>query len=323
MNKQAVFSSIACEKVQSAQRIALFTHIRPDGDAIGSLLGLGLALVEQGKTVQMISSDGVPPPQRNLDGSHLITHEPKGPPDLVIVLDCSDLERAGKVRDFVPVPDINIDHHITNDNFAKINIVNPQAVATAEVVVDLLLSWQYKISKPVAEALLTGILTDTIGFRTSNTTAKALYMAAELMEAGADLAKLYYQALIQRTYPALRLWGTGLENLEREGRMVWTTLTQADRQAVGYPGKDDADLIQVLSTIEDADISLVFVEQPNGRIKVSWRAQPGFDISKIAVKFGGGGHPAAAGADLSGNLNEVRTEVLSETRLLLETNGNE
>jgi phosphoesterase RecJ-like protein len=148
-------------------------------------------------------------------------------------------------------------------------------------------------------------------------------MAAELMEAGADLARLYYQSLIQRTFPALRLWGTGLENLERDGRMVWTTLTQANRQAVGYPGKDDADLIQVLSTIEDADISLVFVEQPNGRVKVSWRAQPGFDISKIAVKFGGGGHPAAAGADLSGNLNEVRSAVLSETRLLLEINGNE
>jgi phosphoesterase RecJ-like protein len=223
----------------------------------------------------------------------------------------------------VSSPDINIDHHITNDNFAKINIVNPQAVATAELVVDLLSSWDYKISKPVAEALLTGILTDTIGFRTSNTSAKALFMAAELMEAGADLARLYYQSLIQRTFPALRLWGTGLENLERDGRMVWTTLTQANRQAVGYPGKDDADLIQVLSTIEDADISLVFVEQPNGRVKVSWRAQPGFDISKIAVKFGGGGHPAAAGADLSGNLNEVRSVVLSETRLLLEMNGNE
>ncbi len=323
MNNQPDGFRSAGEKIQSAHRIVLFTHIRPDGDAIGSLLGLGLALIEQGKSVQMISSDGVPPAQRNLDGSHLITQEPKGPSDLVIVLDCSDRERAGKVLDFVSSPDINIDHHITNDNFAKINIVNPQAVATAELVVDLLSSWDYKISKPVAEALLTGILTDTIGFRTSNTSAKALFMAAELMEAGADLARLYYQSLIQRTFPALRLWGTGLENLERDGRMVWTTLTQANRQAVGYPGKDDADLIQVLSTIEDADISLVFVEQPNGRVKVSWRAQPGFDISKIAVKFGGGGHPAAAGADLSGNLNEVRSVVLSETRLLLEMNGTE
>jgi phosphoesterase RecJ-like protein len=271
----------------------------------------------------MVSADGIPPAQRNLEGSHLIIQEVKNPFDLVIVLDCSDRERVGKVFESIPVPDLNIDHHITNNNFAKINIVNPQAVATAEIVVDLLLSWGQKISKPVAEALLTGILTDTIGFRTSNTSAKALYMSANLMEAGADLAKLYYQSLVQRTYSALRFWGIGLENLAREGRMVWATMTQAERQAVGYPGKDDADLIQVLSTIEDADISLVFVEQPNGRVKVSWRAQPGFDVSKIAVKFGGGGHPAAAGADLSGNLNEVRTAVLSETRLLLEINGNE
>jgi bifunctional oligoribonuclease and PAP phosphatase NrnA len=323
MNNRSDVFRVAGEKVQSAQRIVLFTHIRPDGDAIGSLLGLGLALIEQGKTVQMVSADGIPPAQRNLEGSHLIIQEVKNPFDLVIVLDCSDRERVGKVFESIPVPDLNIDHHITNNNFAKINIVNPQAVATAEIVVDLLLSWGQKISKPVAEALLTGILTDTIGFRTSNTSAKALYMSANLMEAGADLAKLYYQSLVQRTYSALRFWGIGLENLAREGRMVWATMTQSERQAVGYPGKDDADLIQVLSTIEDADISLVFVEQPNGRVKVSWRAQPGFDVSKIAVKFGGGGHPAAAGADLSGNLNEVRTAVLSETRLLLEMNGNE
>jgi phosphoesterase RecJ-like protein len=308
----------AVEQIGSAQQILLVTHVRPDGDAIGSLLGMGLSLLEHGKSVHMVSVDGVPPAQKKLEGSQFIIQSPPATMDMSIVVDCSDRERAGKALEMIPIPDLNIDHHITNQNFARVNLVNPQAVATAEIIVDLLTYLDYEISKPTAEALLTGILTDTIGFRTSNVTAKALHMAANLMSAGADLSKLYHQSLVQRSFTALRYWGAGLANLEQEDGMVWATLTQADRQAIGYPGKDDADLIQLLSTIEDIDISLVFVEQPNGRVKVSWRARPGLDVSKIAVKFGGGGHPAAAGAELPGDIKEVRTAVLSETRLLLE-----
>ncbi len=313
----------ALHQLKTAQRILIVTHIRPDGDAIGSLLGLGLTLQENGKTVQMVSPDGIPPGQRNLHGIKAVSQEPKGLFDIVIVVDCSDRERAGKVLSSFPNPDLNIDHHITNQHFAKINIINPQAVATAEIIFNLLSAWEYPISKQAAEALLTGILTDTIGFRTSNVNPKTLRMAASLMEKGADLASLYHQSLVQRSFSAIRYWEKGLANLECENRMVWASLTLSDRHDVGYPGRDDADLIHILSSIENVDISLIFVEQPNERVKVSWRAQTGFDVSKIALKYGGGGHPAAAGADLPGRLDEVRTAVLSETRLFLEKNGNE
>jgi phosphoesterase RecJ-like protein len=109
----------------------------------------------------------------------------------------------------------------------------------------------------------------------------------------------------------------GLMKLERDGPMVWATLTMEDRQEVGYPGRDDADLINVLTSIHDASVVMIFVEQPNGEVKVSWRAQPGVDVSRVALKFGGGGHPAAAGAEIIGDLEEVRSSVLQVTRNLL------
>jgi len=106
--------------------------------------------------------------------------------------------------------------------------------------------------------------------------------------------------------------------LQREERLIWTSLTLADRAAVKYPGNDDADLVNVLSAIDDADLMVIFIEQKGGDVKVSWRAQPGFDVSKIALSFGGGGHAAAAGADINGSLEDVQERVLRATRILLQ-----
>jgi len=105
--------------------------------------------------------------------------------------------------------------------------------------------------------------------------------------------------------------------VERSDRLVWTKLTLDDRRAAQYPGRDDADLINILSAVDGADIAMIFVEQPNGRVKVSWRAQPGYDVSQIAVSLGGGGHPAASGAEIAGEIDEVQTKVVELTRPLL------
>lgn len=305
------------EKLDSAQRILIACHLRPDGDAIGSMLGLGLALRSCGKQVEMVCEDVVPPSCRQLDGVSEIRRKPEGDFDLVCALDCSDLERVGSVLGDGGSVDINIDHHPTNLNFARLNLVDVQAVATAEIISDLLAFWGVVVTPPVAAALLTGLITDTIGFRTSNVKSSTLRMAAGLMDCGADLASIYRRALVDTSYEAMRLWGTGLSRLERDGRMLWTTLTLNDRQVARYPGRDDADLINLLSSVQDADISIIFIEQPNDRVKVSWRAQPGFDVSKIAVSLGGGGHTAAAGADIQGSLQEVQAKILELTRSLL------
>ena len=307
----------AVERMRSAQRILVVCHIRPDGDAIGSLLGLGLALRSAGKQVEMVCEDGVPSDCRQLEGSSDVRRQAQGDFDLICVVDASDLTRTGSVlQDRGPVG-INMDHHPTNVNFADINLVDVQAVATAEIIAGLLAQWGQEITPAVAAALLTGLVTDTIGFRTSNVNPSTLRLAASLMERGANLPMLYRRTLVDRSFEAVRLWGAGLSRLERDGRLLWTTLTLDDRKAVQYPGRDDADLINLLSAVDSADISMIFVEQPNGRVKISWRAQPGFDVSTIAASLGGGGHAAAAGAEIQGSLTEVQASILELTRPLL------
>ncbi|MBN2548342.1 MAG: DHH family phosphoesterase [Anaerolineales bacterium] len=301
----------------ASQRVLIISHIHPDGDAIGSLLGLGLALETLGKDVTMVLADGIPGSFRYLNGSSRVVSHLDGTYDMICVVDCSDRERTGNVLPAETVIDLNIDHHATNLNFARLNLVDTQAAAAAEIVIDILRHIAVQFSPAVVEALLTGLVTDTIGFRTSSTTPKTLRLAADLMEAGGDLSKIYRLSLITRSYEAARLWGAGLTNIQREGGLTWTTLTREDRQAVNYPGRDDADLINVLSSVDGIDIALIFIEQSNGNVKVSWRAQPGFDVSQVALSFGGGGHAAASGAEISGSLQQVRDRVLEATRPLL------
>lgn len=313
---QQVAQSVG-QQLHSAQRVLLVSHKRPDGDAIGSILGLGLALRAYGKDVQMVSEDGVPRPFQHLHGVQSISKSPQGDVDLVCVLDCSDLQRVGRILDGYSKPDVNIDHHRTNLYFARTNLVDSQAVATTAMLTELLSDWAIPIPQSAAAALLTGLITDSLGFRTPNISPKALRLAARLMELGANLSDLYHRALVARSIEAARLWGYGLRRLDRDGRMIWTSLNLEDRQLARYPGRDDADLINLLSAVDDADIALIFLEQSDGAVKVSWRSRPGIDISQIAVSFGGGGHPNASGAEIEGNLLEVQAAVLEATRPLL------
>ena len=302
--------------LHSAQKILIFSHIRPDGDAIGALIGLGLALQDAGKDVQMVLKDGVPSGFRHLRGSEQIMSAPSGEADLVVVVDVSDLSRIGEGFN-VTQPDIQVDHHITNLNFAKINLVVPDAVATSSILAESIPLWDLTISVPVAEALVTGIITDSIGFRTSNMTPETLRITADLMEKGVNLPELYERALAQRSFEAARYWGKGLNSLQRDGRLIWATLSRADRRSVGYNGNDDADLTNILSSVIQGDIAVLFIEQNDHYVKVSWRSRPGWDVSKIALQFGGGGHPAAAGADINGTMDEVQKQVLEATKKAL------
>ena len=309
-------------QLERARRILLVSHIRPDGDAIGSLVGCGLALQTAEKEVQMVVADGIPNALRFLPGTDQVINRPTGEFDLIWVLDCSDLNRTGGVLDGRLPPDINIDHHVTNLHFARMNLVDLEAVATAEIIARLLPELGIPILEASAQALLTGILTDTLGFRTSNMTPQVLRLAADLVEKGGNLPELYQLSLLNRSFEAARYWGCGLSQLQREGRMIWTILTLADRRAVRYPGNDDADLINILSSIQDTDIAMIFVEQPGGKIKVSWRAHHGLDVSGLATQFAGGGHAAAAGAEIGGKLEDILKEVLVATRKLIEEKHN-
>jgi phosphoesterase RecJ-like protein len=306
------------DRLITAKNIVIASHVRPDGDAIGALLGLGLSLLDAGKSVQMILVDGAPASFKHLEGSELIKKEPVGDHDTFITVDCADFKRTGKVFENFGQPDINIDHHKTNENFGKLNLIEADEVATSAILTTHLPEWGYKITKPIAAALLTGIITDTLGFRTSNTTPEALRQCATLMETGVDMPNIYMRALVKKTFPAAKYWGAGLSSLESKNGIVWGTLTVADRKAAGYGGNDDADLINMISAIDGNKVGMVFVEQTDNHVKISWRALvSGVDVSPIAKHFQGGGHAAAAGADIRGSLSEVQKEVLKKTREML------
>lgn len=306
------------ERLEKLKNVVVASHVRPDGDAIGSLLGLGLALRDAGKTVQMVLVDGVSSSFRHLEGSELIVKEPSGEHDTFITVDCADFKRVGKAFENFGQPDINIDHHKTNERFGKINLIEPDEVATAAILTNYLPEWGYKITKPIAAALLTGIVTDTLGFRTSNTNPSALRLCASLMETGVDMTELYMKALVRKTFPAAKYWGAGLSRLEQKNGIVWATLTVEDRKKAGYGGNDDADLINMVSSIEGNKVGMIFVEQNDHHVKISWRAlEPGIDVSKVAKYFNGGGHAAAAGADIPGVLSEVQPLVLKTTHEML------
>lgn len=305
-------------RLADAKKVVIASHVRPDGDAIGSLLGLGLALIEAGKTVEMILVDGAPASFKFLEGSELIKKEPTGGHDTFITVDCADFKRTGKIFESFGQPDINIDHHKTNEKFGKLNLIEAEEVATAAILTNHLPTWGLKITKPVAAALLTGILTDTLGFRTSNVTPEALRQAATLMESGVDLPEIYMQSLVRKSFPAAKYWGAGLSSLESKDDIVWGTLTLEDRTSASYGGNDDADLINMISAIEGHKVGMVFVQQTDNKVKISWRAlQAGIDVSPIAKHFNGGGHAAAAGADIEGSLADIKKDALNVTKKLL------
>jgi bifunctional oligoribonuclease and PAP phosphatase NrnA len=306
------------KRIAAAQTIMVTTHLRPDGDALGALLGLGLALEATGRAVHMVSLDGVPSTFKHLPGSARVLNKPKGPYDLTIAVDCADHTRAGDVFEGLGQPGINIDHHITNDNFAEINLIEVGQAATCAILFDHLTEWGLALTYDIASALLTGIITDTLGFRTTSTTPHVLRQAADLLETGVDMSELYMRGLVRKSFNAARYWGAGLSSLQHLDGITWATLKLEDRQVSGYSTNDDADLINMLSAVDDSSVAIIFVEQHHGKVKISWRAQkPGLDVAAVAQQFGGGGHKAASGAELTGEMPEVQEKVLATTRQLL------
>ena len=305
-------------RLDRAQNIVIASHVRPDGDAIGSLLGMGLALKNAGKAVQMVLVDGVTSSFKHLEGSEFIVREPQPGHDTFITVDSADFKRVGKPFENFGQPDINIDHHKTNEAFGKLNLIEAEEVATAAILTHYLPVWGYEITKSIAAALLTGIITDTLGFRTPNTNPSALRLCAQLMETGVDMSDLYMRSLVKKSFPAARYWGAGLSSMQQKNGIVWSTLTLEDRKRAGYGGNDDADLINMISAIDGNKVGMIFVEQSDNHVKISWRAlERGLDVSPVAKHFNGGGHAAAAGADIPGTLSEIQPLVLRTTREML------
>jgi phosphoesterase RecJ-like protein len=205
---------------------------------------------------------------------------------------------------------INIDHHVTNVGFGDVDLVDPCASSTAEVLLRLMEHLDVSLDETLATCLLVGIVTDTRGFRTSNVTPRVMETALRLMEAGASLPYVTQHGLDSRPMVAIHLWRAALSRLRSKDGVIWTSMPLEMRRGVGYQGNGDAGLVSFLLSAEEADVSVVFVEQGDGRVEVGMRAAPGFDVSQLALRFGGGGHALAAGFAISGPLETVEERVL-------------
>lgn len=303
---------------EGASTVLVTSHQRPDGDAIGSLLALHISLKAKGLVSHAILAEEVPQRFRFLPQASSIQETTHNQFDLVIAVDCADRDRLSLPPRFGELAiDLNIDHHPTNTNFAKTNIVNPDASATTQMLHTLMPEFGLPLTADVRTNLLTGLITDTLGFRTDNVTPQVLRAAAELLEEGVPLAELYHLVLTQRKFDEVRYWGQGLSRITNEDGLVWTVLDLNDREEAHYTQNDDADLVDVLTTIDEAKIVIIFVEQRQGKIKVSFRARGEYNVSDLARQFGGGGHRSAAGAMIKGQLATITKEVLTAARELL------
>lgn len=302
--------------VAQAQRILILTHVNPDGDAFGSMLGLARALQNQGKHVITAVDGGVLPEYQFLPGAEHVHAELNGAAldiDLTIAVDCGDESRMGAVgkaaRD-AGTPLVNLDHHRTNTLFGDANLVDPGTVAAAEGVRDWLREMALPLDADSALCLLTGLVTDTLCFRTSNVTAETLATAQELMQFGASLADIVQRTVNRRPYAGVRLWSVVMPTVEMQDHVIWAVITQDRYVQADYDDRDDAGLVSMLVQTDEAYIAVVFKEKEPGVVELGIRAVPGFDTSEVAVALGGGGHPAASGATVHEPLETLVPRVI-------------
>jgi bifunctional oligoribonuclease and PAP phosphatase NrnA len=300
------------QRLQQASRILLITHVSPDSDAIGSTLGMAHALGTLGKTVTPACADAIRDRFDNLPGHSAMVTQASGDFDLVVALDCGDELRLGSMWADLPDPKpflINVDHHISNTRFGQINWIDPLAASTAEMVLQIVDQLGVPLNQDIAICLLYGIVGDTLGFRTPNTTARQLKYAERCLEAGASLYESIDQQFNRRSQALMCLWGKAINVMKIKDRIAYTAVSKAMRDACGM-GVSDLNLSSFLVSMNEVDRAAVLVEKDDGRVEISLRAKRGFNVSKAAVALGGGGHALAAGTTIDGPLDAATKQVL-------------
>ncbi len=308
--------------VADNQRFLLTTHVRPDGDALGSEVGLAGILRALGKDVRAVNSSPTPPRYDYLDPERsLFEHFASGPDladrEAIVILDLSSWGQLGDMAGFVrgfAGPRLVIDHHVSGDDLGAVVLKDTTAESTGTLVLRAAEALGVALDPLAATGLLTAIAMDTGWFRHPSTKPSTLRDAATLMEAGADVHDVY-RRLFERSTPArVRLTGAVLSGLtiSDDGRVAHAAVTRDDFAATGAIPPDTEDLIDHVIGIEGVEVAALFIEQlRGGGIKLSLRSRAGVDCSKLAATFGGGGHRAAAGATLPDPLSEIRPRVLA------------
>ncbi len=307
------------EYLNKSKRLLLASHMRPDGDAIGALISLGIALGEYKKTVRLYNEGPIPAVYQFLPSLHLIKNTVGDITefDTAIILDCSDLHRIGEAATEVskiPVI-INVDHHMTNNRFGNFQFVDPDASSTAEMVYRLITQMEIPINTGIAYSIYTGIMADTGSFRFANTTPEAFEISHKMVQAGADPHKVAQHVYETTSLNRIKLLHMLYESIELSpnGKMSIMTLTQNMLNATGSKLDDVNGLINYAKQIENVKLAVLLYERRRSLcikhgsdFHVSLRSDDGVNVAAIATSFGGGGHQNAAGFDIHSKLPELK-----------------
>jgi phosphoesterase RecJ-like protein len=311
------FPEIA-EMIRRHQRFAVFSHVRPDGDALGCQIAMAICLKQMGKTVRVWNEDGMLEKYRFLPGADLVTLPPSEPEDFEIVfaLDTAVENRLGncleKVRSRKLM--INIDHHITNNGYGDLCRIEPDAPATGEILYEFFRSQALPFTYEMADNLFAAISTDTGSFQYPSTTARTFEIGAELVKAGVNvggLSQKLFESYPRRRIELLRELLNVLE-FSCDGQAASFSLTLAAAKRAGALPEDNEGLIDHIRAIDGVIVAAFIEELPDGKVRISLRSKdPRVNVSDICAGFGGGGHPLAAGARLPGPLEEAKQKTLS------------
>jgi len=309
------------ERMIESQALFLATHVNPDGDAIGSLISLGLGLEKCGKRVYMYNASPIPAVYRFLTGVQMVRQAlPPFPDwDAAVIIDCGDIERIGEAADFVRgLPQlINIDHHVTNTGFGQHRLVDTTACSSAEIVYRLLKRMAVEIDPAIATAIYTGILTDTGSFRFANTNSAAYAISAEMVQCGVDPYTVAQHVYGTYSLGRIKLLNMALDSIEisANGKLSLMTLTQEMFAETDTNPEDVDGMINYAKRIEDVKVAALIMENANGaarkRFHVSLRSDGSVDVAKIAASYGGGGHFNAAGFGVETSLRDLRQIIIS------------
>jgi bifunctional oligoribonuclease and PAP phosphatase NrnA len=317
--------------IETHDRFLVTTHVRPDGDALGSEVGMAGLLRQKGKDVRVVNASRTPPRYEFLDpAGTLFEHfgtqvEPSALADreVLVILDLSAWSQLGDMGPWVksfPGKRVVIDHHVSQDDLGALFLKDTSAEATGAILVRAIRALGGTLTRDVATGLLTAIAMDTGWFHHPNTTPDTLRTAADLVEAGADINGIYRVLFEQNTLGRLRLMGAVLADLktEADGRIAYTTVTRDILARTGSIPQDTEDLVDFTVSLVGVDVGLFFIEQARGGVKLSIRSRNGLDCAKMAAKFGGGGHKAAAGANLPEPIETSVAQVVAAVREALD-----
>jgi phosphoesterase RecJ-like protein len=312
------------QHIKDSQHILIASHAEPDGDCLGSLVALGLALTKLDKQITMHNPSPIPAVYRFLPGADRIVRQIKNAEtyDLALVLDCGDLTRIGETSAEVgkiPIL-INIDHHVSNSRFGHIQFVDTAACATAEIVYRLINALKIPFDKAIATSIYTGILTDTGSFRFSNTNQAAFAISQAMTDAGVEPHTVAQRVFGTYSLGRIKLLNMALNSIEisENGKLSMMTITRSMFNTTGTNTEDLDGMINYARRIEDVKVAALIHEIKNGagkfanmnRYHVSLRSDSSVDVAKIAAKFGGGGHASAAGFQIESTLVALKTKII-------------